>query len=86
MDRADRAAGRRRGAGRRRVVRLSAERRPFRPPGVHVEYRDRFSVVIANDGSLFPGDVVATCGAQQLQLALKNKAGGGIDPHAGHNH
>ncbi|MBN8624849.1 MAG: efflux RND transporter periplasmic adaptor subunit [Planctomycetes bacterium] len=57
------------------------DRRP-----VHVEYRDRFSVVIANDGSLFPGDVVAVSGAQQMQLALKNKSGGGIDPHAGHNH
>lgn len=57
------------------------DRRP-----VHVEYRDRFSVVIANDGSLFPGDEVALSGAQQMQLALKNKAGGGVDPHAGHNH
>jgi len=53
---------------------------------VHVEYRDPKWVVIANDGSLFPGDLVAPTGAQQLQLALKNKAGGGIDPHAGHNH
>ncbi|MGC3971943.1 MAG: HlyD family efflux transporter periplasmic adaptor subunit [Pirellulales bacterium] len=57
------------------------DRRP-----VHVEHRDRFSVVVANDGSLFPGDVVALSGAQQIQLALKNKAGGGVDPHAGHNH
>ncbi|MCE9603433.1 MAG: efflux RND transporter periplasmic adaptor subunit [Planctomycetia bacterium] len=53
---------------------------------VHVEYRDRFSVVIANDGSLFPGDSVVLAGAQQMQLALKNKSGGAIDPHAGHNH
>ena len=53
---------------------------------VHVEYRDPKWVVIANDGSLFPGDLVAPTGAQQLQIALKNKAGGGIDPHAGHNH
>jgi len=53
---------------------------------VHVEYRDRFSVVVANDGSLFPGDLVALSGAQQMQLALKNKSGGGVDPHAGHNH
>jgi len=53
---------------------------------VHVEYRDPQWAVIANDGSLFPGDLVAISGAQQLQLALKNKAGGGIDPHAGHNH
>jgi multidrug efflux pump subunit AcrA (membrane-fusion protein) len=53
---------------------------------VHVEYRDPKWVVIASDGSLFPGDLVAPTGAQQLQLALKNKAGGAIDPHAGHNH
>jgi multidrug efflux pump subunit AcrA (membrane-fusion protein) len=53
---------------------------------VHVEYRDPKWVVVANDGSLFAGDLVAPTGAQQLQLALKNKAGGGIDPHAGHNH
>lgn len=57
------------------------DRRP-----VHVEFRDRNSVVIANDGSVFPGDAVVLAGAQQMQLALKNKAGGGIDPHAGHNH
>ena len=53
---------------------------------VQVEYRDEFSVVVANDGSLFPGDKVALRGAQQMQIALKNKAGAGIDPHAGHNH
>jgi multidrug efflux pump subunit AcrA (membrane-fusion protein) len=53
---------------------------------VQVEYQDQFSAVIANDGSVFPGDVVATSGAHQLQMALKNKAGGGVDPHAGHNH
>ncbi len=53
---------------------------------VHVEYRDQLWVVIANDGSLFPGDVVALTGAHQMQVALKNKAGGGVDPHAGHNH
>jgi hypothetical protein len=43
-------------------------------------------VVVANDGSIFPGDYVALSGAQQMQIALKNKAGGAIDPHAGHNH
>ena len=53
---------------------------------VHVEYRDRDSVVIANEGTLFPGDVVAAKGTYQIHLALKNKSGGGIDPHAGHNH
>lgn len=53
---------------------------------VHVEYSDQFSVVIANDGSIFPGDAIALSGAHQMQVALKNKAGGGVDPHAGHNH
>lgn len=58
----------------------------FERVAVHVEHRDRTSVVVANDGALFPGDVVAAKGAYQLQLAIKNKAGGGADPHAGHNH
>ena len=53
---------------------------------VHLLHRDQFFAVIADDGSLFPGDIVARSGAQQLQLALKNKSGGGIDPHAGHQH
>lgn len=53
---------------------------------VHVEYRDQFNVVIANDGSLFEGDVVAFTGAHQMQMALKNKSGGAVDPHAGHTH
>jgi multidrug efflux pump subunit AcrA (membrane-fusion protein) len=57
------------------------DRRP-----VHVEYRDQEWAVIANDGSLFPGDLIAESGAFQLQTALKSKAGGGIDPHAGHSH
>lgn len=57
------------------------DRRP-----VHVEYRDQAWAVIANDGSIFPGDIVAESGAFQLQTALKSKTGGGIDPHAGHNH
>jgi len=53
---------------------------------VHVEHRDRDVVVVANNGSLFPGDVIAGQGAYQMHLALKNKAGGGVDPHAGHSH
>ena len=44
------------------------------------------AAVIANDGALFPGDVIAGRGAYQMHLALKNKSGGGVDPHAGHNH
>jgi multidrug efflux pump subunit AcrA (membrane-fusion protein) len=57
------------------------DRRP-----VHVEYRDRSHVVVAQDGSLFPGDVVALTAAAQLQMALRNRSGGAIDPHAGHSH
>jgi membrane fusion protein, heavy metal efflux system len=53
---------------------------------VHVEYRDKRSAILANDGALFPGDVIAGNGAFQIHLAVKNKSGGGIDPHAGHNH
>ncbi|MGD9855876.1 MAG: efflux RND transporter periplasmic adaptor subunit [Planctomycetaceae bacterium] len=53
---------------------------------VHVRHRDQSSVVIANDGSVFPGDVIARRSAHQMQMALKNKSGGAIDPHAGHSH
>jgi hypothetical protein len=59
----------------------SFERRP-----VHEKFRDQMWVVVANDGSIFPGDHVAMSGAQQMQIALKNKAGGAVDPHAGHGH
>ncbi|MHB8972710.1 MAG: efflux RND transporter periplasmic adaptor subunit [Pirellulaceae bacterium] len=53
---------------------------------VNVEFRDQQSAVIANDGSLRIGSQVARSAAHQMQLAMKNKAGGGVDPHAGHNH
>lgn len=56
------------------------DRRP-----VHVLYRDQFSAVVANDGSLFPGEAVATTGAHQMQMALKQKAGGVGGSH-GHMH
>ena len=58
----------------------------FEQVSVHVLHRDQGAVVIANNGALFPGDVIAGDGAYQMHLALKNQAGGGIDPHAGHNH
>lgn len=57
------------------------DRRP-----VHVQYRDQFHAVLANDGSLFPGETIALNGAHQLQMALRNKSGGAVDPHAGHHH
>lgn len=53
---------------------------------VHLIDRDQTRAVVANDGSIFPGDTVALNSAHQLQMALKNKAGGGVDPHAGHSH
>ncbi|MEQ1825592.1 MAG: efflux RND transporter periplasmic adaptor subunit [Pirellula sp.] len=53
---------------------------------VHEKHRDQSFVVIENDGSLYPGDVVALRGAHQMEMALKSKSGGGIDPHAGHSH
>lgn len=58
----------------------------FERVSVHVKFRDPAQVVIANDGSLFPGDVIALRGAHQMQMALRNKSGGGVDPHAGHTH
>jgi cobalt-zinc-cadmium efflux system membrane fusion protein len=53
---------------------------------VHVEYRDQRWAVIENDGTISPGDVVVAAGAYQMHLALKNKAAGVVDPHAGHEH
>lgn len=53
---------------------------------VRVEYRDEYSAVLANDGTLTPGKMVIVSGSYQVHLAMKNKAGGAPDPHAGHNH
>ena len=53
---------------------------------VRVEYRDQYSAVIANDGTLQPGKLVIVSGTYQVHLSMKNKAGGAPDPHAGHNH
>ena len=52
---------------------------------VHVVYRDKDAIVVENDGKLI-GSTLAMSGAYQMHLAIKNKAGGGVDPHAGHNH
>ncbi len=75
------------------VVQDGAESYVFEKNGGHfdrravrVEYRDQYSVVLANDGAVAPGRTVVVAGAYQIHLALKNKAGGGADPHAGHNH
>ena len=75
------------------VVSEGAERYVYRQNGdhfeqvpVHVKYRDQSTVVVANDGVLFPGDVVAGRGAFEMHLTLKNQSGGAVDPHAGHSH
>jgi len=75
------------------VVDEGAEAYVFRQNGdrfervpVHVEFRDAQSAVIANDGAVFPGDVVAGRGAYEMHLAFKSQAGGAVDPHAGHSH
>jgi biotin carboxyl carrier protein len=57
------------------------ERKP-----VHVVYRDQRWAVVDNDGSIFPGDTIVVSGAYQMHLALKNKTGTSVDPHAGHGH
>jgi multidrug efflux pump subunit AcrA (membrane-fusion protein) len=48
--------------------------------------RDSVNVAIRNDGKVWPGQTIAVSGAHQLQMAMRNRAGGAIDPHAGHNH
>lgn len=54
---------------------------------VRIEHRDERHAVLAEDkDSVKAGQIVAMSAAQQLQFALANKAGGGVDPHAGHNH
>lgn len=57
------------------------DRRP-----IEVTYRDQFSVVLGPASEIAAGDRVAASGAHQMNLAVKNKTGGGMDPHAGHQH
>lgn len=57
----------------------------FDRKSVHLVYRDRDTAVVENDGKL-SGTTLAMSGAFQMNLALKNQAGEGVDPHAGHSH
>ncbi len=66
------------------VFELNGDHFDRRP--VHIEYSDQEFAVIANDGALKIGATIAVSAAHQMQLALKAKSGGGVDPHAGHNH
>ena len=58
----------------------------FYQQAVEVEFRDPRFVVLASDGSIHPGDIIALNSAQQLQFALKNQSGKNTDRHAGHVH
>ncbi|MBX9653550.1 efflux RND transporter periplasmic adaptor subunit [bacterium] len=59
----------------------------FERRGVHVQHIGRGEVVLANDGSVFPGEIVATNNAYQINLAVKKVSGeGGGGGHEGHDH
>ena len=59
----------------------------FQRRAVRVQRREvsRNQVAVA-PGTLFPGTIIAMNSADLLNLELKNRAGGGADPHAGHSH
>jgi membrane fusion protein, heavy metal efflux system len=57
----------------------------FERKEVHIEHRDHRWAVVAADGTLATGDLVAAKGAYQIHLALKQQAGDGGD-HAHHHH
>ena len=60
----------------------------FERRAVRIEVRDSRQqlFVIANDGSLYPGDVIAMNNADLLNLEIKNRGSAGADPHHGHAH
>jgi len=58
----------------------------FDRAAVHVLYRDKDNAVLANDGTLPLGAVIAINSAHQLQMALENASGSGPDAHPGHTH
>ena len=66
------------------------DKKIWRKKSVHVLHKTKDVVVIANDGSVFPGTPVATKGASFLLAALdaanqKNAGGGGVQ-HGDHVH
>lgn len=87
LDEQDRAADRRCGEGRAGRLRFPAERQTVPCVPVVILYEDGRHSVLASEGSLFPGDVVAMNEAYQLNLAMKKSQGGAVvDLHAGHSH
>jgi len=54
---------------------------------VRVLHADRSEIVVANDGSVTEAEFVVRNQAAAINRALKAQAaGGGGDPHAGHDH
>ncbi len=75
------------------VVREGGEAYVFRQNGdlfdrkpVKVLYEDRIDVVLANDGSVGPGEFIVRNQAAALNRALKAAASGGGGGHEGHDH
>ena len=58
----------------------------FKRIPVHLKHRDQQWAVIADDGALNLGDVIAFRSAHQLQMAIQNASLSVADPHAGHSH
>ncbi len=53
---------------------------------VRILQKDQRFAVIAADDRVKPGEQCVVEGAYQMHLALKNKSGASVDPHAGHSH
>jgi cobalt-zinc-cadmium efflux system membrane fusion protein len=58
----------------------------FQAVPVRVFHRDSRTVVVGNDGAVFPGDRAVLHGAYSVMLAIQASAGGGADAHAGCGH
>ncbi len=58
----------------------------FEQVPVRILHQDTKVAVIASDGEVHPGDIIALNNAYQLQLALTSGKGGGGHGHHGHSH
>jgi multidrug efflux pump subunit AcrA (membrane-fusion protein) len=58
----------------------------FEQVPVRILHQDTKVAVVASDGEVHPGDIVALNNAYQLQLTLTSSKGGGGHSHHGHSH
>jgi hypothetical protein len=58
----------------------------FEQVPVRILHQDTRVAVIAADGEVHPGDIIALNNAYQLQLTLTSSKGGGGHSHHGHSH